>query len=106
MGIPLELLLFWVLVSAILAAVIGPRNGWSPGSAAVVGAFLGLIGVLIVAVVRNRPSDAATGRAVVDSAGVVHMAPEPSAPARGLRRRHTSSRRRPPSSTNRSPGAG
>lgn len=90
---PLEWMLVGLLLSAILAAVIGPRNGWSPGVAALLGGLLGLIGVLIVAVIRNRPTEAAAGRAYVDDAGVVHVMASPA--TRGLRsRRPTRARNR------------
>jgi hypothetical protein len=52
----------WVLgavICAVIAAAIGPRNGWSAIGAFFMGLLLGLIGVLIVAFARggNTPTD-------------------------------------------------
>ena len=49
--------IFWTIVGAVLGALVGPRNGWSPGAGAAIGALLGPIGVLILLLVRGgRPT--------------------------------------------------
>lgn len=46
-------LLIWAVLGAVLGAIVGPRNGWTPLAGAGLGAFFGLIGVLILLLVKG-----------------------------------------------------
>lgn len=47
-------LLGWFLI-AVLASAVGGRNGWKAGTAFLLAIVLGLIGLLIVLVIRVGP---------------------------------------------------
>jgi hypothetical protein len=42
-----------LVVCGVIAAAIGPGNGWSSGTAFMLGFFLGIIGILIVALAKG-----------------------------------------------------
>lgn len=48
----MEYVVGWVLIGAILGALVAPRQGWEPGVGAVIGGTFGLFGVLFLLVKR------------------------------------------------------
>jgi len=46
-------ILVGLVICGVIAAAIGPNNGWSSGGAFFMGLFLGLLGIIIVAVAKG-----------------------------------------------------
>jgi hypothetical protein len=46
----------WVLIGAILGALVAPRNGWAPSVGAMIGGTFSLFGVLFL-LVKEAPDD-------------------------------------------------
>jgi len=47
----------WALMGASIAALLGPRRGWKPWAATVIGAAFGLVGAAFVFLVRSPDAD-------------------------------------------------
>src|SRR4051812_30947518 len=58
----MEVLVLWIVVGAILGALVGPRNGWTPGVSALIGATFSLLGVLFLLIVRAPEPSAESNR--------------------------------------------
>lgn len=56
-GLSPLVIVVWALMGASIAALLGPRKGWKPWAATVIGAAFGLVGATFVFLVRSPDAD-------------------------------------------------
>jgi hypothetical protein len=56
-GLTPLVIVVWALMGASIGALLGPRKGWQPWVATVIGAAFGLIGAALVFLFRSPDAD-------------------------------------------------